>query len=310
MGVSHYKIQKKLEPPLQYIEEVTTLIPADGSLPLKNAGFKIFVLLNGRVTMEVPPAPAFSLADRDILILPEPCRQIYHPGGPGSALHFHGFVILLDKRKMIALGKSRTLMARAAQLCLKYFPAPARITGEASHSCQYLVTHILEEARNPFLQNEIKLNALLCALLVDLAMASPQARHPAHPAPQEKPRGHKLLLQHADEFMFKNLSAPLTAGQIAWQLRVSEEHLTRVFKKETGMPLMRYLSALRIDKAKSLLLSSSLTITQIAEACGFNSRPLFYRTFGQHCKMTPARYRAASQPEATSHGPISQTRRR
>ncbi|NEU32264.1 AraC family transcriptional regulator [bacterium LRH843] len=72
---------------------------------------------------------------------------------------------------------------------------------------------------------------------------------------------------------------------------VSTAHLSRVFKKMTGMNISEYIATKKVLKAKELLLQTEKKVTEIASICGFESMPYFHRTFKKYSGVTPSAYR-------------------
>ncbi|MFJ7753780.1 helix-turn-helix domain-containing protein [Peribacillus muralis] len=101
------------------------------------------------------------------------------------------------------------------------------------------------------------------------------------------PEWLKAILIHIND----HLSEPLTLTMLADKAAVSPSHFSRVFKETTGIGLVVYLNTKRIIKAKELLLGTDHTVSSIAERCGFESMPQFYRTFKKYNDKTPAAFR-------------------
>jgi AraC-like DNA-binding protein len=65
----------------------------------------------------------------------------------------------------------------------------------------------------------------------------------------------------------------------------------------TGMSISRYIRALRLGKAKELLVSTEQNISQIAYAVGFDDPKYFSRVFSEEYGSSPAKFRLSVQSE-------------
>jgi transcriptional regulator GlxA family with amidase domain len=83
----------------------------------------------------------------------------------------------------------------------------------------------------------------------------------------------------------------LNASQLADELDVSREHLTRTLGSQLGVTPYQYILRRRILLACRLLKDSTLTNQQIAARTGFASAAQFARSFKQAIAMTPSRFR-------------------
>ena len=84
----------------------------------------------------------------------------------------------------------------------------------------------------------------------------------------------------------------LNAGEIAEKLSVSAEHLSRQFKKDTGIAFSEYVNLLRFKKAEELLASGKReTIISIAHMCGFNDSNYFSSKFKKIYGVSPLKWR-------------------
>jgi transcriptional regulator GlxA family with amidase domain len=116
----------------------------------------------------------------------------------------------------------------------------------------------------------------------------------SHSTPGKIPerKGSGLLVDSAKEYIMKNLHTKLTLGDIAWKVGKGEEHLARVFKKETGQSVFDFVREMRIEQAKIHLYDTSKSLTYIATATGFSSLSFFSRTFKTIAGMSPSQYRS------------------
>lgn len=102
-------------------------------------------------------------------------------------------------------------------------------------------------------------------------------------------RNQKLL--SAVELMEKNIENPLPLKKIASLSGVSMRQLERLFNKYTDETPGSYYVRLRITKGRALLTSTSLPVTEIAVAVGFESGTTFAKRFKEHFGASPFRYR-------------------
>lgn len=87
-------------------------------------------------------------------------------------------------------------------------------------------------------------------------------------------------------------------GDVAARLELSQEYLTRTFRKCAGITPGKYLNRLRVEHAKLLLRQEGRTVAFVSDACGFSSGNYFARVFRQFTGMSPGEYVRANREEA------------
>lgn len=92
-------------------------------------------------------------------------------------------------------------------------------------------------------------------------------------------------------YMHENLGEQITIDDIARTAMFSKFYFTRFFLRVTGISPGRFLSALRIQEAKDLLLTTDLTVTQISYQVGYNSIGTFSSRFRESVGLSPTAYR-------------------
>jgi len=78
---------------------------------------------------------------------------------------------------------------------------------------------------------------------------------------------------------------------MASQAGYSPDHFSRLFKRILGISPQAHAIRVRIDRARQLLIESSLTISQIADALGYDDVFFFSRQFKARTGQTPGQYR-------------------
>ncbi|MFC4041413.1 helix-turn-helix transcriptional regulator [Dactylosporangium siamense] len=91
--------------------------------------------------------------------------------------------------------------------------------------------------------------------------------------------------------MRSSLGEPLTVEDIARTALFSKFHFTRIFEQVTGVSPGRFLSAVRIQEAKRLLITTSLNVAEISHRVGYTSVGTFSTRFSRSVGVCPSKYR-------------------
>jgi AraC-like DNA-binding protein len=90
----------------------------------------------------------------------------------------------------------------------------------------------------------------------------------------------------------RHYARPLTIDRLAAQARLSPFHFIRAFRAAFGTTPHRYLCDKRIERAKELLITTPLPVTEICDQIGFQSLGSFSSLFRRVARETPAAFRA------------------
>jgi AraC-like DNA-binding protein/ligand-binding sensor protein len=93
------------------------------------------------------------------------------------------------------------------------------------------------------------------------------------------------------QFIETHQAEPLSLGRVAQAANISRHYFCKMFKKATGMNFIDYLSRVRVEKSKTLLLNPNSRISEVAFACGFQSMTNFNRTFKRIVGRSPTQFR-------------------
>ncbi|MCR4622898.1 MAG: AraC family transcriptional regulator [Clostridiales bacterium] len=83
----------------------------------------------------------------------------------------------------------------------------------------------------------------------------------------------------------------ISLSSVADQFDMNQTYLSELFKRETKTNFSNYLSQLRIEKAKDMLLNSTMSIAEVSQEVGYNSLSYFIKTFKKYVDMTPGQFR-------------------
>ena len=94
------------------------------------------------------------------------------------------------------------------------------------------------------------------------------------------------------QMMREDVRGELSLTEFAQSVNLSVWRLCHIFKSDVGMPPIRYLRLLRMERAKGLLESSFLSVKEIAFQVGLNDESHFVRDFKSTYGYSPALYRS------------------
>ncbi len=136
-------------------------------------------------------------------------------------------------------------------------------------------------------------------------------RSPASPQRSTMGRSTETMLPLVREAMTlieDNIEEPLTVPEIASRLDVSQRQLERQFKKNVGCTVVQFGLLRRLQNARLLLISTDLSVREIATASGFNTLSHFAFSFGKFFGRRPSEYREAwpaNEPAPSWPGSLS-----
>ena len=112
---------------------------------------------------------------------------------------------------------------------------------------------------------------------------------------------HGLAVERVLATMRERLDEDLTLHDMADVAHLSPYHFTRVFRDVTGIPPCEFLTALRLQEAKRLLLTTGLSVTDVCFEVGYSSLGTFTTRFTHLIGVPPGRMRRLAEVGTTPH---------
>ncbi|MDO4271297.1 MAG: AraC family transcriptional regulator [Eubacteriales bacterium] len=155
--------------------------------------------------------------------------------------------------------------------------------GELRTLCE-MMYHSLSEGEP---RAEAFCHSLMHALLVKtLAVADgPKA------ADEHKVEEPHILGRRIKEYIDTHYMEPITLQSMSETLHISPYYLSHVFKQMSGYSPVQYLLRRRIGEAQTLLITTDLPITRVAEMVGYDTQSYFNLQFTKNVGMPPKKYR-------------------
>ena len=92
-------------------------------------------------------------------------------------------------------------------------------------------------------------------------------------------------------YLQEHLAEEVSLAVLAEAFHLNPQYISQLFKNEIGVGFLAYLTNIRMEKAKKLLLSTSLSIAEVAEQSGYGDYRVFTKAFKKSEGITPSQYR-------------------
>ncbi len=110
-----------------------------------------------------------------------------------------------------------------------------------------------------------------------------------HKDKSEKDR--RQVIRRVKEIINEKLHEDISLQNLANEVKYSYNHLSALFKSETGQSFSDYLTSIRLEKAKQLLRDTNLKIYEIGTICGYPNSKYFMSIFKEEFGLTPSEFR-------------------
>ncbi len=150
-------------------------------------------------------------------------------------------------------------------------------------SLEKIFLKILFEIRSDYISKQIKINGYLLELISEISRLT---------CSNSKDSSNlKAKIAPAIEFMNVHYMDNFSIEDLAKKCFLSKSYFLRIFKEYTGTSPYEYLTCIRIDYAKDLLMNTNIKISTICNSIGMPDQNQFTKIFKRHTEMTPSAYR-------------------
>lgn len=106
----------------------------------------------------------------------------------------------------------------------------------------------------------------------------------------------KDLILLLEQYLQNNFDCEISLGELEEKFGFSSEHLCRIFKKHIGQTPIKYVTKIRINKAKQLLINrSDIAINKVGELVGYKDAFYFSKVFKSNVGLSPSDYRTTHE---------------
>ena len=265
-----------LHPPL-YIRDFFSaglLERPEGSAtaPEKGRSFTLFYLLEGGGTMQIDEKKVRLYRDDVLLLLPGQSFSFF------SASPSHCALVHFD----MDYGETELFS------CCK-------ISGDSE--LRRLFLRLLQEKENESLHFTDYILCLIQEIMIVL-IRSRKMEHYLWGGDKRVKHSVELdIIQRVRSYIRKNIHQKITVADIAKSIPVNASYLSTLFKKNTGLRLVEYITEEKLSYAQDLLQEGKWTVSQVSDMLSFSSVHYFSALFKKHFGMPPGAYlRQGKQP--------------
>lgn len=108
---------------------------------------------------------------------------------------------------------------------------------------------------------------------------------------EEAEKSEERPISAITRYLQTHLSEDISLNTLAEEFHLNPQYISQLFKNEIGVNFLTYLTNIRMERAKKLLLSTGLSITEISEQVGYGDYRVFTKVFKKAESVTPSRYR-------------------
>lgn len=209
-------------------------------------------------------------------------REVY------NGIENHNLSYSLDNLAFLkkALGET----AESSQIFVKYLYADILKRLVTSESGEDAALHTKNEFKQKleelFLQNSLADIHRIVADSFEQLMDEAASEKEGNPE-------HKRVIRSVIGIINSRYQENISLQSISNEVYLTPSYLSFLFKKETGTSLIKYITMVRMEKAKELLKSGNMKIFDIAAAVGYQSYSYFNIAFKSYAGKTPSQYRAS-----------------
>jgi len=102
---------------------------------------------------------------------------------------------------------------------------------------------------------------------------------------------HSDVVFKTTNYIKHNCGEKLSLDSLAKEVFLSKSYLSSIFKKETGMSLTAYITKVRVEKSKKMLLENNARLALISSQCGFKDQSYFTKVFKKETGVSPKQFR-------------------
>ncbi|MCI5900933.1 MAG: response regulator [Blautia sp.] len=112
-----------------------------------------------------------------------------------------------------------------------------------------------------------------------------------HQSSQKEVQQEERTIHGITRYLQEHLAEEVSLSVLSDEFHLSAQYISQLFKSEIGVNFLAYLTNIRMEKAKQLLMSTSLSVAEISAQSGYSDYRVFTKVFKKSEGVTPSQYR-------------------
>lgn len=166
--------------------------------------------------------------------------------------------------------------------------APPVAIDDLDNSISGMLDHIIERAEGKCTRAELLLQ--LSCLIVTISSRYVALQSTVKPLPS-MPNSTQNILLASVAYIERHYSESISASDVAAHIPISYSHLARLFSQYMKTSVNTYITRVKIDRATHLLMTTDMSVNEIAREIGYSSLSYFSNTFKNTLGQSPKEYR-------------------
>ena len=108
---------------------------------------------------------------------------------------------------------------------------------------------------------------------------------------QGEDQDESRIIQKIKNLIEKEYAKDISLNYVAENVNLTPAYVSYIFKKETGQTLVKYVTDIKMMKARKMLEEGTMKIVQVAKTCGYENQSYFNRLFKNYYGVTPKQLR-------------------
>ncbi|MCO7127488.1 AraC family transcriptional regulator [Sporolactobacillus shoreicorticis] len=249
-----------------------------------NGNSEIIIMIEGTLYMQVDD-DRFELNKGDVFSLP-PYHHLhgYKHSPQGTQYFWFHFFTKPNGLKTIDIEQQNIKITNLFQSDCAVLPLIFSLQTKEKEFV--LANQILDVAANKYFTS-LSVDYLLTEMIIQLSEDYYQ-KITGHPVAE-----HESRIETIKNWIRANLSKSLHVNDVADAFALNPHYLVKIFKEQTNETVIQYISKLKMEEAKELLIRTNLPIKQVASMAFYSDEKRFMKAFKKYTNLTPSEFRRA-----------------